>query len=524
MACSHGRDREVKGENRGCLTSYTEAVIATARDLTVAGKAVDADAVMSGVAERLGVSSRVVGALAVGVDAMGEYALAALDDDVDAIGEEDAAVTASRRAFRPLLEARLQERVDQIDDQWKRGSVCPACGAAGNSVGRRRRAWVSAFGAVSLVRRWSDCTQEKGGWSVAQKRLLLPDGDYTPRLDEMMTMLAAVTTHEGACKLCEGLLGVTVSEHAIQDAVERRGEALVRLDDVDAARFIPWEANGLPRATKRPTAAVEKAPNVAYLEVDGVLPMTRQLDGERSQPVEGHRGGKGLRYKMEGKEVKNAVLYTDAACAEEGDGRGVVLEKKYVSSLGHWLGFAALLWMTMLTLRFDQASVLVILSDGAHWIRELAKWLPCRPVLILDLFHAKHRVWEVANAVFREKTPEARLWANTQCTFIERGEVWEVLSALGELRPRRKATRKVVESLVTYLTNNKDRMNYPEYRAKGYRVSSGSVESANYHVTGARLKQQGMRWSEKGAAEMARLRADLANDVWRKRTLQVLAA
>jgi len=93
----------------------------------------------------------------------------------------------------------------------------------------------------------------------------------------------------------------------------------------------------------------------------------------------------------------------------------------------------------------------------------------------------------------------------TQCTFIERGEVWEVLAALRELGPRRKATRKVVEELVTYLTNNKDRMDYPEYRAKGYRVSSGSVESANYHVTGARLKQQGMRWSEKGAAKLSRL-------------------
>jgi len=490
----------------------------------MAGKAVDTDSVISGVAERLGVNSRVVGALAAGVDAMGEYALAALDDDVNAIGEEDAAVTASRRAFRPLLEARLQERIDRIDDQWKRASVCPACGAAGHSVGKRRREWSSTFGAISLVRRWSDCTEEKGGWSVAQRQLLLPEGDYTPRLDEMMTLLAAVTTHEGACKLCKGLLGVTVSEHAVQDAVERRGEILLRLDDEAAAPFVPWEANGLPRATGRPAAAAAQVPRVAYVEVDGVLPMTRELDDERSQPVAGHRGGKGRRYKMEGKEVKNAVLYTGDACTEEGDGRGVVLEKKYVSFLGHWLGFAALLWMTMLTLRFDQASVLVILSDGAHWIRELAKWLPCPTILILDLFHVKHRIWEVANALFGEQTPQARLWANTHCTFIERGEAWEVLAALKELRPRRKATRTMVEELCTYLTNNKDRMNYPEYRKKGYRVSSGSVESANYHVTGARLKQQGMRWSEKGAAEMARLRADLANDIWRQRTLQMLAA
>jgi hypothetical protein len=33
-----------------------------------------------------------------------------------------------------------------------------------------------------------------------------------------------------------------------------------------------------------------------------------------------------------------------------------------------------------------------------------------------------------------------------------------------------------------------------------------------------------MRWSEKGVAEMARLRADLFNDVWEERTRQALAA
>ena len=78
--------------------------------------------------------------------------------------------------------------------------------------------------------------------------------------------------------------------------------------------------------------------------------------------------------------------------------------------------------------------------------------------------------------------------------------------------------------LKTYFTNNRDWMDSPSYRAQGLRITSGTVESANYHVTGARLKQQGMRWSEKGAAEMDRLRADLFNGVWEKRTREVLAA
>ena len=67
-------------------------------------------------------------------------------------------------------------------------------------------------------------------------------------------------------------------------------------------------------------------------------------------------------------------------------------------------------------------------------------------------------------------------------------------------------------------------MNYPDYRARGLRVSSSAVESANYHVTGARLKLQGMRWSAQGAGQMALLRADLFNEHWEQRTRKILAA
>ena len=80
-------------------------------------------------------------------------------------------------------------------------------------------------------------------------------------------------------------------------------------------------------------------------------------------------------------------------------------------------------------------------------------------------------------------------------------------------------------------------------------MSSGTVESANFHVTGARLELQGMRWSADGAAQMAALRADLftarglarsavlvfltvlakartvrVNGAWERRTRDMLAA
>lgn len=75
-----------------------------------------------------------------------------------------------------------------------------------------------------------------------------------------------------------------------------------------------------------------------------------------------------------------------------------------------------------------------------------------------------------------------------------------------------------------YVDNNLDRMDYPSYRARGLRISSGTVESANFHVTGTRLMLQGMRWSAEGAGQMAALRADLFNGRWESRSRQLIKA
>jgi len=251
-----------------------------------------------------------------GCDAVAEYAMAELDDEGESLTEEDGALAASRRAFRPLLEVRLQEQVRRIDGAHEPVPRCevPQCGKPMHSKGLRKRGWMSSFGPIQLIRRWSVCDHagHGPGRSRAEERLLLPDGPFRAKLSESVTALATTVPHGMACQLAERLLGVEVSEHAVQDEVEERAASLVAADEGEAQEFPPFEESGLEREVPRPLAEVPQPPGVAYVEVDGVLPMTREETPEGSRPVAGVRGGKGRRYKLEGKEVKNAVLNTDA--------------------------------------------------------------------------------------------------------------------------------------------------------------------------------------------------------------------
>ncbi|MEK7246873.1 MAG: ISKra4 family transposase [Chloroflexota bacterium] len=452
-----------------------------------------------------------------------------------AVDLEASAVTAALAAARPLLEVRLQERLDVLDEETRGVCECLLCGASAASQGRRQRRWRSLTGPLRLVRRYTQCTSCGEKRSLSQERLGLSWSEYTPRLEEVCTLMATTVPHGMAVELVEKLAGVEVSAHGIQQMTERRAQRLEAALRADASRYACYDDTGLPvDKPERPKDATKRPVGTAYIEVDGVVPMTREevpekdlsaQDRRRRQKAirDGARGGRGRRYTLVGREVKNAVLYTADDCAPESPSRACLTDKRYVSHLGDWQQFAKLLWVEIVRKSFDRAQQLVLISDGAEWVRSLAKWLPVQPLLILDLFHVKHRIWEVANALYGEHTPAATAWAQIQCECVEAGQASSVIASLEALSPRAKAT-KLVRLLVEYLQANLDRMDYPAYRKRGLRVGSGAVESANYHVTGARLKLQGMRWSLQGAREMSYLRADLFNGRWQERTRQLPVA
>ena len=511
--------------NRPTTTPLTLTAVCRAHAaLIVADVEPTRTALVDAVAAATGASAHCVRGWLAGVDVLAEYT-AQTPDDSDALGEEDCAVEVSRAAVRPVLEARLQQRLDLAKVRRCGPSTCSLCDEIAPSQGYRKRTVSSTLGPVALRRTYCYCAACGEGFFPEDTAIKLGSGNHTPRLAESITKLATVLPHKPATELCTSLLGVSVSVHTSERLVEKRSAFVSSVKTREADQLRPHDHTGLARQLVRPADAVAKAPETAYFETDGVLVMVREHDEERSTaPPPGARGGKGRRYEVAGREVKNGILYTDDDCAMETPQRGCLLDKTYVSHLGTWQAFATRVWPEMLRMRFDQAETRVVLSDGAEWIRTFCEWLPFKVLLILDLFHVKKCINEVAQALYRDDELGRRRWRAVQYDRAEGARIDELLAALDEAEPKGTNAKELVKDLHTYIGNNRDRMNYPAYKAKGLRIGSGAVESANFHVTGNRLKLQGMRWSEIGAADMAVLRTDLFNGRWRKRTEEMLAA
>jgi hypothetical protein len=150
------------------------------------------DGSAKGVAKELAVTlgAGVAAALVEGIAELACYAGAVLGDEASAIDAEEEAVVASRRMVRPVLQAKLQARLDALDEKLVGQAICWGCKGTAESQGRRSRSWDSILGPLSLKRRYAFCDDCKKGVAPAQQALGLTDSDFTPRLEEVTTMMA----------------------------------------------------------------------------------------------------------------------------------------------------------------------------------------------------------------------------------------------------------------------------------------------------------------------------------------------
>jgi len=161
-------------------------------------------------------------------------------------------------------------------------------------------------------------------------------------------------------------------------------------------------------------------------------------------------------------------------------------------------------------------------ADGAHdqwdWLERHTEWR------ILDFWHASEYLNRVAGAFARSQDKQ-QVWAQDACHRLKHdaGAVSEILVELQEAQKRGvpKAVAEEVARTITYLENQKERMDYHLYRLIGLPIGSGVTEAACKCIAKARLCGSGMRWQLEGAQDVLSLRALIKSSgrweqFWRK--------
>jgi hypothetical protein len=187
------------------IGSWTQAVSRTWRELVKLGREPSLEEVAKGVAERRGQEVGVVLGVLKGMEVLMSYAQGEIKPQETALEEEQAGLAclcygrqaAAQAAVRPLVQMRLQRRLDEADQQGLEVR-CRGCGQKMESQGRRQRTWLSTVGELTLARGYQWCDRCRHGRAVAQEKVGLPDADATASLEQVCTLMATTVPHEMA--------------------------------------------------------------------------------------------------------------------------------------------------------------------------------------------------------------------------------------------------------------------------------------------------------------------------------------
>lgn len=205
---------------------------------------------------------------------------------------------------------------------------------------------------------------------------------------------------------------------------------------------------------------------------------------------------------------------------EPADWRPQRLVRTVLSSLADPRAFGRQMQREARRRRFDEAQAKVYLGDGLPWNWSIWKTHFGDYTPILDFIHALSYLFATARAVHAAAEDA---WAQYEAWMrgAWRGEIEQVLEELSAWQTRlglppeaagEDDPRRVLASTIGYLTNNRRRMDYAEYRRQGLPVTTAWMESLvkeiNYRVKGTE-----MFWNDpEGAEAILQVRAAALSD------------
>jgi hypothetical protein len=296
------------------------------------------------------------------------------------------------------------------------------------------------------------------GWpfSPLDEELGLLPQRYTPRLVEQIARLGVCcVSFKEASELLSDLLGVEVTAETVRSITEAGGRQAVALETKEAAKL----------KQRLATPVLTVIDRLQQVSVDGV--MVPLLHGEWG-------------------EVKNlAIGRVERTRNGPKDG-----DLSYQARLAPAESFIEESRLEFWQRGTENALRVVAVNDGAEWIGPLLDEHCPEAVRIIDWNHAADYVRNAGQACFGNGTADCIAWTKTYLDRLWEGDAEAVIIELARLEDG-TSQREDVRKACQYLAKRIDQLRYGAFRAAGYPIGSGIVESGNKCVVAGRLKGAG---------------------------------
>jgi hypothetical protein len=386
----------------------------------------------------------------------------------------------------------------------KREIPCP-CGQKARYREMRSRSIITVVGQVEFLRPWYLCQQCHHGQFPADAGFDIDGTDLSPGVRRMLALVGSEAPFDQGRRQMELLAGLEVTTKAVERTSEAIGGDIAGSEQKDIQRAVQLDL---------PVIVGEPIP-ILYIEMDGTgIPVVKKEAVGRQARAEGR--------SAHTREVKLGCVFTQTTWDKEGYPIRDPDSTTYTGAIENADEFGKRIYLEAWQRGWNRAEKKVVIGDGAEWIWNNADAHFPGAIQIVDLYHARQHLWDVARKLYPNEDTHQKAWMKVhQKRLLDKGKIEKLVLAL---RSTVSTNPEVIEKLrieADYFEKNAERMRYPKFRRQHLFVGSGVIEAGCKTVIGSRLKQSGMFWTVRGANSIIALRCCHLNnrfeDYWDSR-------
>ncbi len=382
--------------------------------------------------------------------------------------------------------------------------ACP-CGQQAHYREQRSKPVLTAVGPVEVLRPYYLCAHCSVGQFPVDIELDIENTEFSPGVRRMQAIVGQEAPFDHGREQLKVLAGLEVTTKSVERTAEAIGADIAQREQAEIQKALQLEL---------PVVAGEPIPFL-YVQMDGTgVPVVKKETVGRQGKTEGQ--------PAHTREVKLGCVFTQTTWDKEGYAIRDPDSTTYTGAIESAEEFGRRIYAEACGRGWSRALQKVVIGDGAEWIWNLVALHFSDAIQIVDLYHARQHLWEVARKLYPNDEGKQKAWMKIhQTRLLDRGKIEKLVGALRSIKSDNPQVMEKIRIEADYFERNAERMRYPKFRRQHLFVGSGVIEAGCKTVVAFRLKRSGMFWTVRGANAILALRCCHLNgefeDYWEER-------
>src|SRR5207253_143149 len=273
-----------------------------------------------------------------------------------------------------------------------RTRACP-CGQPAHYRERRSKPVLTAVGLVEVSRPYYLCAHCGVGQFPVDVELDIENTEFSPGVRRMQALVGQQVPFDHGRAQMQILAGLEVTTKSVERTAEAIGDDIVQREKKEVQKALQLDL---------PVVMGEPIP-ILYVQMDGTgVPVVKKETAGRQGKTEG--------LPAHTREAKLGCVFTQTTWDQEGYAIRDSDSTTYTGAIETAVEFGKRIYREAWKRGWSRAKKKVVIGDGAEWIWNLvAEHFP-DAIQIVDLYHARQHLWEVARQRYPHEEVKQKTW------------------------------------------------------------------------------------------------------------------